>query len=169
MANLSGDNNNNNISGTNNADTIRGLGGNDRLSGLDGNDRIFGGDGSDTLLGGGGNDYVYGDTTGSSIIVDFPIGQRVVAESRTLNFTPTSNDFLTNEPEASLSETVEFSEVFLLPDVLFLNTYNDSIVGGSGADTLLGEQGADTIHGGTGNDFVRGGTANDRIFGDSGG
>ncbi|MEL6587591.1 MAG: calcium-binding protein, partial [Pseudomonadota bacterium] len=80
MANIDGNNGNNNLEGTNAADRIDANGGNDTVNALGGNDTIFGdggndllnggdgadsirgGDGNDTLEGGAGADFMNGDS-----------------------------------------------------------------------------------------------------------
>lgn len=61
MANIRGNEKDNNLTGTYGNDDIEGRGGSDRLFGLGGNDDLEGGNGNDVLDGGAGNNDLEGD------------------------------------------------------------------------------------------------------------
>lgn len=60
MANIRGNDKDNNLTGTYGSDDIEGRGGNDKLFGLGGNDDLEGGNGNDVLDGGAGNNGLEG-------------------------------------------------------------------------------------------------------------
>ncbi|TMP26142.1 sodium:calcium exchanger [Pseudoalteromonas rubra] len=51
-------------------------------------------------------------------------------------------------------------------DRLYGGRGNDTLKGNSGNDQLFGEDGSDTLHGGWGNDQLKGGNHHDKLFGD---
>jgi len=140
---LVGDSGANNVNGQAGNDTIMGGAGNDTLSGNAGNDLLYGNAGNDTLNGGDGIDTAdyYSSTTGVTVEL-----WKYLA----------TTDGQGGADTLSGIENVGGS------------TFNDLLVGDSGANSLNGQAGNDTIMGGAGNDTLAGGAGNDLLYGNAG-
>ncbi len=150
MADIVGDNGPNTLPGTAGDDTITGVAGDDILQGQEGNDTLNGGAGNDTLDGGAGTDTAtYVDATEG-------VTGSVFAMQ---NVSGTETDTL-----ISIENLIGSS----FDDQLVGNTGANVLEGGAGQDGLIGQNGDDTLRGGDGHDILRGRNDNDLLYGDAG-
>ncbi len=114
---------------------------------VDGDDFLDGGDGDDTLIGGGGNDTAgYGAASGA-VEVDLQFGFATGAAG---------NDTLVGIENATGGS---------FDDFLIGSSGANTLDGFGGNDGLLGQDGDDILYGSTGHDFLRGGNDNDTLNG----
>ena len=158
MANVRGDDFDNDLAGTAADDVLDGLGGNDTLNAHGGADLLLGGEGSDILIGGAGADTLdggagtdrvlyYREIGGAGVLVDLGAG--------TARDTFGTLDVLISVEQvdgSNLADTLIGAEAS--GDLLMGWAGADSLSGLGGADTLIGGQGADTLNGGAGSDQV---------------
>lgn len=196
MANIIGDDYNNELVGTPGNDSIDGYYGNDTLLGAEGNDTLTGGDGFDSLSGGPGDDLLNigsGDTlsggAGRDLFVPSQPGTYYsYGDSRILDFTP-------GEDRIDLSglgiSDLETARLFFTPvwegswRLQFRTAGNvHSLVIGVAPETLgegdfifappgpggliRGDGGSDDLIGGAGNDTLDGGSGDDSLIGGAG-
>lgn len=153
MAEIIGDEDDNELSGTSNQDTVEGKGGNDTLSGLNGSDTLFGGNGDDRLFGGDGEDTLEGGDGRDSLLG---------GSSQDRVFGGDGDDTLDG---GDGDDTLDGGDG---DDSLTGGTGQDRLFGGDGDDTLNGGEGVDTIHGGDGDDLILGQGNQDQYFGEDG-
>ncbi|NEQ62656.1 MAG: calcium-binding protein [Moorea sp. SIO4A1] len=139
MANIIGNNFNNNLRGTPFNDLMRGLGGNDLMRGLGGNDRMFGNLGNDRMFGNLGNDTLDGGFGNDTLDGGFGRDRMFGNLGNDRMFGNLGNDTLDGG----------FGN-----DRLFGNAGNDFLTGDNGKDTLVGGLGSDTLNGT--NDILKG-------------
>ncbi len=157
------------IRGEQGNDILQGLGGADSLSGGDGDDQLFGGAGNDTLAGNLGADTLWGGAGNDLYVIEDD--SDIVNESRSP----------TNTGDAGGIDTVHsFINQYTLGariENLFLrgeaisgqgNALANIITGNGGDNTLSGEGGNDTLYGQAGNDRLDGGAGIDTLWGGSG-
>lgn len=185
MANICGNNSNNNITGTSGNDSLCGLGGNDTLNGIAGNDTLDGGTGNDKLYGGSGNDFLKGqdgnDTldggTGNDLMQGGAGNDVYIVDSISDN--PQEVAFGgTDTVRSSVDWTLgsDFNHLVLtgtaysgygnnIQNQITGNASSNYLWGADGDDTLNGLGGTDYLDGSTGNDSVSGGDGNDYLYG----
>lgn len=162
MADITGDNNNNNITGTAGADRLDGKGGNDTVTGGDGNDTIKGGSENDSLSGGLGNDQIDGESGSNTIFGDE--GDDNIKGGTGNDTISGGSGFDTIDGEGGFDRISGGDG----NDSIKGGSQDDTIWGGSGDDTLLGEADNDKLSGETGNDSISGGGGNDTLYGGTG-
>jgi Ca2+-binding RTX toxin-like protein len=118
-------------------DTINGLGGNDSLIGLDGNDSIDGGSGNDTLEGGLGADTLNGGAG-----IDWASYRNATAGVTAVLFWSPSN---LGEAYGDTYISIENLWGSAWGDNLQGDNFDNTIIGGAGADSMAGWGGIDTI------------------------
>lgn len=140
-----------NLTGTNYSDTLYGDHTNNILTGNAGNDTLEGMKGADQLIGGDGDhDVASYSRSGLSVYSDYTtnLGQGVIASLTTLF---TSGSTLPSTPNDATGDTYSGIE-----DITG-STYNDLLIGNSGANILRGGTGDDTLEGMLGADSLVGG------------
>jgi Ca2+-binding RTX toxin-like protein len=150
MANIIGDNNdNNNLNGTEDIDVILALGGNDILNGLGGNDFLYGGDGDDRAVGGAGNDYLDGGN--GEDLLDGAIDNDTLVGGAGKDFLAggEGNDFLFGGADDDFLDSNagrDYLDGGLGNDLLFIRDGGDTAIGGLGSDAfiVIGSNGAVT-------------------------
>lgn len=131
--------------GSTTADYLVGTGDSDTLSGLAGNDTLVGQAGADYLDGGAGTDTVVYTFATAVTGIAFTFGRAV------------TDEFQDIDTLASI-ERVRVSG----------SRYDDSLIGGSGADQISGYLGVDSLVGGRGDDTLDGGPGGDWLEGGDG-
>ena len=164
MADINGNEFDNELDGTDAADVINGFAGDDDLNGNEGNDSLFGGDGDDYLEGQQGDDFIdggdgdrdrasyrddEGDGASGGINADLAAGTVVDGFGDT--------DTLVNVERIRGSD---FDDVISAAGT---NTGFD-IDGEAGDDTLIGGDGDDDLDLGSGDDEAYGGNGDDFFF-----
>ncbi len=149
MANIRGNDSNENVNGSNAADYIVASGGADLIFGFDGDDQIWGDrftavPGNDTIFGGAGNDKIYGDE--GADILNGEAGADTI-------FGGIGDDQVNGGSEN---------------DSLLGNEGNDNVRGGLGDDAIYGGTGSDQLYGDDGTDYIAGEAGNDLIDGGAG-
>ena len=161
MANINGNNSNNNLIGTAFADTILAKGGNDIVDAGDGDDYVDGGNGNDTLKGGLGNDIMFGGANNDRLHggdgndqldggtgtdwADFDGGAAVTVDLVAGTAFGQGNDTLFN------IENVLGSS---FADTIKGNGFSNRLEGGNGDDTFIASFGSDILRGDAGVDLV---------------
>lgn len=199
MAQINGDNNNNNLPGTIDNDIINGGGGNDQmfgnggtldllfgdegddfmgvadggdhlLDGGSGNDQLFGANGNDALDGGRDNDFMQGGSGNDTYIVDIHDIVDGLFGDRVLEFANQGNDTVKSSVSFRLPDNVENLTLTGTSNINGIgNASDNSIIGNAGINQLFGGGGNDILNGATGNDFMQGGAGNDTYIVDSSG
>ena len=148
VAEIYGDDGNDDLYGGYGSSTIYGGDGNDTLHGTDGPAVMYGGNGDDTLIGGNFDDLMYGEAGNDT----FDGGFRNDAL-----YGDVGNDTLNGGGDNDLLYAGDAATIVLNGgdgnDVLYAGAGNDTLNGGAGDDVLYDEAGNDTIEGGTGNDL----------------
>ncbi|TWF56842.1 calcium-binding protein [Neorhizobium alkalisoli] len=164
--NITGSDLSDRLYGDANANIIKGLGGNDVIYGLGGNDTIDGGSGNDIVNGGAGADAMTGgsgvdtlDYRGSSagVRVDLLIGKGGGGDAQSDTFSGFERAGGSSFNDKLLGDTGA--------NVLSGYNGNDSINGRAGNDRLYGNAGNDTLIGDKGNDVLLGSTGRDALYG----
>lgn len=181
MAEIRGNDKDNNLKGTSESDSIFGLAGDDILKGLgggdlkldggDGDDEIYGGGGKDLLLGKAGNDVMDGDSgadtmkgaAGDDIYVVNTLKDRTIEKANK------GTDTVRASLNWVLSNNIENLELTgssgingtgnALDNTITGNSGRNALNGAAGDDLLIGWLGEDTLNGGDGNDILFGGVA----------
>ncbi|WP_414543033.1 DUF4347 domain-containing protein [Nostoc sp. CCY0012] len=114
----------NNLQGTSSDDLMFGLKGNDTLVGGAGSDILYGGLGFDTLTGGAGNDiFVIGRNQDRDTIIDFTIGEDLIALSNGVTF---SNLLFTQQINRTLIEDAFSGQPLAYVNNVSLSALNNS-------------------------------------------
>ncbi|MDJ0650257.1 MAG: calcium-binding protein, partial [Xenococcaceae cyanobacterium MO_188.B19] len=154
MANISGDDNNNNLVGTIDADLIEGLGGNDVLSGLAGNDTLDGGEGNDRLIPGAGIDSVIGGA--GSDRAEFNYSEETA--DLTVDYSDINNGTISDGSTIEEVEQVVFTSGVGNDTIdISATTVGSTVNSGDGNDSIIGGVGSDGLRGQADNDTIRGG------------
>ncbi|MGK9234864.1 S8 family serine peptidase [Inquilinus limosus] len=127
----------NQLHGGRGGDTLIGRAGDDALHGDNGNDVLRGGAGADTLHGGAGIDLASYFDSAAGVSVNLATGAARGGDAQ--------GDLLVSIENVSGSR------------------FNDTLVGGDGANTLFGRDGDDVLNGGGGRDSLRGEAGADRF------
>jgi serralysin len=130
------------IKGTNLGDTLYGTSAADVISGLGGDDIIKGGGGADQIDGGTGNDTVFYTDSRVGVAVNLLTG-------RGIGGTADGDTYVSVENARGSS-------------------FNDTLIGGDGANHLFGLDGNDVLNGGGGTDNLDGGSGDDILKGGGG-
>ncbi len=180
-----GTNGNDNADGSSGTDAMDGSDGNDRLVGGVGNDTLLGGKGLDLLIGGSGDDRLeagsYGNYTGGWNGSTYVYTGTFDAHSEVLQggdgadtlYGGYGSDILDGGGGADNiygDYSANYASYATADQKLAM--FNDTILGGDGADTIYGGEGVDWIDAGPGADiatlgsgggFLDGGEGNDRL------
>ncbi|WGW03669.1 calcium-binding protein [Tropicibacter oceani] len=150
------------------ADTFVGSTGDNVLDGGIGWDTLWGNSGDDTLLGGRGNDKLYGQNDNDVLIggvgADTMVGGAGVD---TISYEDaTSNVGARLDGGANWGAAV--GDVISEAEALLGSSFNDVLVGNTGANELDGSDGNDVLWGQAGNDSLIGGEGDDVLYGQQG-
>ncbi|QNM81853.1 calcium-binding protein [Sphingomonas sabuli] len=148
-------------------DSVYGSGFNDYLLGYDGNDVLRGQAGDDILDGGAGDDQMLGGSGDDTFIVGSD-GDIALELTETGGFDTILIRYTPESVTYTVAELVESARNQSgAPLIIFGNTLDNSLYGGSTADYLYGDDGNDYLNGGAGADAVHGGHGNDVFFVDN--
>jgi serralysin len=136
-------------------DFLHGEDGNDTLNGGLADDYLYGGEGTDILRGDGGNDLLSGG--GGSDFLNGGDGTDA-ADYRTASGSVGVNLSTNVHTGEAAGDTFQSIEAFLL------GGFNDTFVGGTGADRVDGGGGNDILDGGAGYDNLTGGAGADEFL-----
>lgn len=178
-------------------DFVTGDDGADTVDGGIGADTVEGGQGNDLLSGGDGNDLIRGDirtfdpagfasgSTGPQTSVTFTNTSTLTVNLFYIDQSGTPQFYGTLAPGQSWIGTTYTDHNWMLTDAasgaqlaiyegginqtnIYSQSFDDTIVGGQGADTIYGDFGNDLIDGGTEADSLFGGIGDDTVFGGDG-
>ena len=128
---------------------------NDVLEGNDGANRLFGGDGDDELKGGGGDDVLEGGAGADRLDGGTGIDTVLYRDS---------NEAVTvNLNDGTVTGGHAEGDVITNVERIIGSVYDDTLVGGDGADWFDGNNGDDVLEGGAGADRLNGGTGTDTV------
>lgn len=151
MAQIEGNDRNNNLVGTTAGDVILGYGGHDTLLGRSGADSLYGGPGNDLLDGGAGNDLLNGGGGVDTVRYDNFEGIEAYLGTGTVSFPGT---------------TWRLERLYSIENII-AGWGDDTVYGDDGANEIWGRDGDDYLVGYGGSDIFVGGAGADTIYGGS--